>query len=177
MLLANWAKPWHAPPAAWVAGLLHDHTLFCCLFPVCHLSQAVHEAGSLPAQELSVILWAMAKFQHTSCILTVLCSARCCVFMSQAVHEAGSFNAQELSVIFWAMAKLQHTPPAAWVAGLLREGLEVAGGLQAQSLVLLMGALTRWQLPQMHTKGHYRCGCSKGGGTLTICRHVIDIKA
>lgn len=74
----------------------------------------------------------------------------------QAVHESGSFNAQELSVIFWALAKLHHTPPAAWVAGLLREGLEVAGGLQAQSLVLLMGALTRWHLQQMHTAGHYR---------------------
>lgn len=76
--------------------------------------------------------------------------------LSQAVHESGSFNSQELSIIFWALAKLQHTPPAAWVAGLLREGLEVAGGLQAQSLVLLMGALTRWDLPQMHTAGHYR---------------------
>ncbi len=76
--------------------------------------------------------------------------------LPQALHEAGSFNAQELSLIFWAMAKLQHTPPTAWVARLLREGLELAGGLQAQSLVLLMGALTHWQLPQMHAKGHYK---------------------
>jgi hypothetical protein len=74
----------------------------------------------------------------------------------QAMHESGSFNAQELSVIFWSLAKLQHTPPARWVAALLREGLEVAGGLQAQSLVLLLGSLTRWDLPQMQTAGHYR---------------------
>jgi hypothetical protein len=74
----------------------------------------------------------------------------------QAVHEAGSFNALELSIIFWGLAKLGHTPPAPWVAGLLREGLEVAGGLQAQPLVLLLGSLTRWDLPQMHTAGHYR---------------------
>jgi hypothetical protein len=72
------------------------------------------------------------------------------------MHESGSFNAQELSIIFWSLGKLRHTPPAPWVAGLLREGLEVAGGLQAQSLVLLLGALMRWDLPQMYIAGHYR---------------------
>lgn len=76
----------------------------------------------------------------------------------QAIHESGSFNAQELSIIFWSLAKLQHAPPAKWVAHLLREGLEVAGGMQAQSLVLLLGSVTRWNLPEMHTAGHYRCG-------------------
>lgn len=76
--------------------------------------------------------------------------------LTQAMHESGSFNAQELSIIFWSLTKLRHTPPARWVAALLREGLEVPGGLQAQSLVLLLGSLTRWELPQMQTAGHYR---------------------
>lgn len=74
----------------------------------------------------------------------------------QAIQESGSFNAQELSIIFWSLAKLQHEPPAPWVARLLREGLEVAGGMTALSLVLLLGSLTRWALPEMHTAGHYR---------------------
>jgi hypothetical protein len=87
-------------------------------------------------------------------VLCCGCGVLCCA--DQAMHESGSFNAQELSIIFWSLAKLCHTPPAPWVAGLLREGLEVAGGLQAQSLVLLLGALTRWHLPQGHTAGHYR---------------------
>ena len=78
----------------------------------------------------------------------------CCYH--QALHESVSFNAQELSIIFWSLAKLQHTPPASWVARLLREGLEVAGGMQALSLVLLLGSLTRWHLPEMHVAGHYR---------------------
>jgi hypothetical protein len=78
------------------------------------------------------------------------------LFVLQALSESGSFNAQELSLVCWALARLGHTPPVSWVVSLLSDGLELQGGLAGQSVVLLMQALVRWDLPQLKEAGKYR---------------------
>jgi hypothetical protein len=74
----------------------------------------------------------------------------------QALNESGSFNAQELSLVCWALARLGHTPPVSWVVSLLSDGLELQGGLAGQSVVLLLQALVRWDLPELKEAGKYR---------------------
>jgi hypothetical protein len=74
----------------------------------------------------------------------------------QALSESGSFNAQELSLICWALARLGHRPPVGWLVALLRDGLELQGGLAGQSVVLLMQALVVWDLPELKEGGKYR---------------------